>query len=71
MLFSKIDMRYAERVWLEHFAPEVVPVLVPVPGAEHSPSYKKGLWDGKAWFVQFETRELAGQFKSHVWGLRI
>ena len=71
LIFSKIEMRDVERIWLEVNAPQITPVLIKVPDAELFPRYRAGLWDGLAWHVEFQNKKDAANFKNFMWKLRI
>jgi hypothetical protein len=58
LLFSKVDLCDAEKVWFAEFAPHVEIEYKQVANFQSMPRYKKGLWDGFAYHVTFEERDL-------------
>ena len=70
--FSKVEMCVAEKVWFKEFAPHVEIEYKQVPNFRTMPRYKKGLWDGNAFYVTFEEHdiELARKFQE-LWRSRL
>lgn len=70
LTFSKVILKDVEKLWLELHAPDAVVEFKMVNKPEQFPRYRKGLWDGMAYFVTFKTTSKASVFKAAMWNFR-
>lgn len=52
-------MRDVERLWLQQNAPTAKIVVQKVPNHQHMAAFKRGEWDGNAYFVIFDKKDLS------------
>jgi hypothetical protein len=67
--FAKPIMRDVERIWLNLFAPDAKITYRFVENYKNMPLYRKGKWNGKAYFVTFEEKDVlkAMNFRVSWW----
>lgn len=70
LTYSKVVLRDVEKIWLELYAPDAVIEFRMVDKPEQYPRYRKGLWDGMAYFVTFASSGKASVFKAAMWNFR-
>lgn len=66
-IYSNLIMTDFAALWLEMFGQGAIVEFKLVDNHQQYPDFRKGTWDGKAFFVTFKGRNDAHEFKALMW----